>query len=155
MEHVGSTLKDEVVNKVSSIAGVDAITQFIKSPAQRKKIKDSFIFAIKNIPFSAVYFKLMEEVMKSQSQINTKSEILKDLVFSYVSAVLAKNITDNKYFSEEERSNLFKFSYVILKRLLWFFTFQQRDTEHPGATYFVEYSTGIIKDLISAHALGP
>ena len=81
-------------------------------------------------------------------------ETLKDLVFSYLSALFAKNLTDNKYFSEEERSNLFKLSYVILKRLMWFTFYQQRESQHPGATYFVEYATGIIKDLISASVIG-
>ena len=147
-------LQSEAIDQVKSIAGAEAITQFIKSPAQRKKIKDSFIFAIKNIPFSGVYFKLMEEVLKPNSEINTKKETLKDLVFSYLSALFAKNLTDNKYFSEEERSNLFKLSYVILKRLMWFTFYQQRESQHPGATYFVEYATGIIKDLISASVIG-
>ena len=147
-------LKDKVTDQVKSIAGAEAITQFIQSPAQRKKIKDSFVFAIKNIPFSGVYFQLMKEVFKPNSEINLKNETLKDLIFSYISALLAKNITDNKYFSEQERKNLFKFSYVILKRLMWFATYQERISQNPGATYFVEYSTGIIKDLISASAIG-
>ncbi len=147
-------LQSEAIDQVKSIAGAEAITQFIKSPGQRKKIKDSFLFAIKSIPFSGAYFKLMEQVLKPDSEINMKKETLKDLLFSYVSALLAKNITDNKYFSEEERSNLFKLSYVILKRLMWFASYQERASQHPGATYFVEYATGIIKDIISASVIG-
>ena len=143
---------ENVEDELESIMGIEALSSLLKDKDLRESVKKSFLFSLKTIPGTAAYFKLLQLI--NQKNVNF-TDLPPEVVYNWAASLVAIQLSSNKLYSVEERENLFIFFYVILKRLIWILVYSTQGRPMDSKSeYFLEYSTGILKDALEAYVLG-
>tara|TARA_Y100000591_G_scaffold272853_1_gene248532 strand:- start:693 stop:1142 length:450 start_codon:yes stop_codon:yes gene_type:complete len=145
---------DDIANEIETMGGVDALVSLLKDEKEREKIKNAFLFSLKTIPGSAMYFKLLDTIRRKGKSSNVPSDVAPELLYNWAASYLALQLSSNDVYTSEEKQNLFVFYYVILKRLIWVFVYSLQGRLDTKGSYFLEYGTGVLKDTFESLALG-
>lgn len=144
-------MDEKAIEAVQSIAGIESLAALFSDGEEKEKVKKALLFSLKTIPASSGFLALVSKIQQREDDFLTSNA--REFAYTYASALLALNVTDNPSLTTSEKRKLFTLLYVILKRFLWFLT-QHKETSIPQLTYtqlyFAKSSTQALIDIIHA-----